>query len=198
VYKARQVGLNRFVALKMIRAGSAAFEAERTRFRAEAEAIARLRHPNILQVYEIGEADGQPYLALEYVDGGTLAQRLVEATLPPTRAAELTRTLARALHETHRAGILHRDLKPSNVLLTGDGAPKVSDFRLARLIDRDSKLTQTGAVLGTPAYMAPEQAGGRNEDLGPATDVYALGAILYESLTGRPPFRGATPLETLG
>ena len=197
VYQARQVGLNRFAVLKMIRAGAYASLAERDRFRAEAETVARLQHPNIVQIYEVGATDGQPYLALEFVDGGSLAQQLNGAPLPARQAAELVMTLARAVHAAHQRGIIHRDLKPANVLLGRDGTPKIADFGLAKRLDNALSQTQTGAILGTPSYMAPEQAEGKNRAVGPATDVYALGAILYECLTGRPPFLGTTLLETL-
>ena len=197
VYKARQIGLNRLVALKMILSGDHAGEAERKRFMVEAEAAARLRHPNIVQIFEVGEAAGLPFFSLEFVDGGSLAGRLGGTPWRPRRSAGLIETLARAVHAAHRAGIVHRDLKPANVLLTAEGQPKITDFGLAKKLDAADGPTQTGAVVGTPSYMAPEQAGDRAGVIGPATDVYALGAILYESLTGRPPFRAATPLDTV-
>jgi WD40 repeat protein len=196
VYQARHIRLDRHVALKMILAGGHAGEAERERFRVEAQAIARLQHPNIVQVHEVGEHDGLPYFSLEFCPGGSLARKLDGTPLPPAEAATLVETLARAMHVAHQKGILHRDLKPSNVLLAEDGTPKVTDFGLAKKLDEDSR-TATGAVMGTPSYMAPEQAGGRTGELGPGCDVYALGAILYEALTGRPPFRAATPLDTI-
>ncbi len=196
VYKARDVRLKRLVALKMILAGAHARPEERDRFRREAEAVARLQHPNVVHVYEVGEQDGRPFLALEYVGGGSLAERLGGKPQPADEAARLVRALALAVHAAHRQGIVHRDLKPANVLLAEDGTPKVTDFGLAKRLD-EAGLTQTGAVLGTPSYMAPEQAVGDSRGVGPHTDVYALGAILYELLTGRPPFEGATLLETL-
>ncbi|HZT81907.1 MAG TPA: protein kinase, partial [Gemmataceae bacterium] len=222
VYQARQLGLDRVVALKMILAGAHAGREERARFRAEAEAVARLQHPNIVQVFEVGEQDGRPFLALEYVAGGSLAQQLTGAPLPARAAAGLVETLARAMHYAHERGIVHRDLKPANVLLASGGrlagggrkppdagdasgglrppladcTPKITDFGLAKRTDGAGQ-TQTGAVLGTPSYMAPEQADGRAREVGPAADVYALGAILYECLTGRPPFRGESALATL-
>jgi hypothetical protein len=197
VYKARQVRLKRLVALKMIRTGSHAGPEELARFQREAEAVARLQHPHIVQIYEIGEQDHLPYFSLELVEGGSLAARLAGKALPAEQAARLAETLARAVHAAHQRGIVHRDLKPGNVLMTADGLPKVADFGLAKLLDTDAGQTQSGAVLGTPSYMAPEQAAGKGQEMGPRVDVYALGAILYELLTGRPPFRAATPLETL-
>jgi WD40 repeat protein len=167
------------------------------RFLAEAEAAARLRHPHIVQIYALGEHDGRPYLELEYIEGGSLAQRLDGTPWPPPRAAELIATLAGAVEAMHARGVVHRDLKPANVLLEADGTPKVADFGLAKALGADSGLTGTEEILGTPSYMAPEQAQCKAREVGPGADVYALGAILYELLTGRPPFRGASPLETL-
>ncbi len=197
VFKARDTRLKRLVALKMILVGDYAGPEQLARFRAAAEAVARLRSPGIVQVYEVGEQAGRPYMALELVEGGTLAQRLGGTPLPPAEAARVVRALAVAVEHAHQCGVLHRDLKPANILLTPDGQPKVSDFGLAKLLDEDAARTQTGAVLGTPSYMAPEQAAGRVHELGPATDVYALGTILYEALTGRPPFKAPTMIETL-
>src|SRR2546423_12177367 len=196
VYKAKQDGLNRLVALKMVLSGAHAGPSERERFRTEAEAAAALQHPNIVQIYEVGEQDGHPYCALEFCPGGSLADRLRGNPLPPREAARLIEQIARGVHCAHAAGIVHRDIKPGNVLLTADGTPKVTDFGLAKRTG-GSDLTATGAILGTPAYMAPEQAQGHGKDAGPAADLYALGAILYECLTGGPPFRAATPLDTL-
>ncbi len=195
VYQARHLTLNRLVALKMILAGGHAGEHELARFRSEAQAVARLHHPNIIQIFEVGES-GQPYFSLEFCEGGSLAQQLDGTPLPPVKAAELVEMLAKAMDAAHRAGIVHRDLKPANILLTADGTPKVTDFGLAKQFDVGGQ-TASGAVLGTPSYMAPEQAGGKGKTVGPAADVYALGAILYELLTGRPPFKAATPLETV-
>jgi WD40 repeat protein len=195
VYQARQVRLKRLVALKMIKTGDQAGDAELARFRVEAEAVARLQHPNIVQIYEVGEHQGQPFCALEYVSGGTLAARLDGTPLPPREAAVLIQALAQAIGAAHEKGIVHRDLKPGNVLLTENGAPKITDFGLAKRLDEDAKQTTTGAIMGTPTYMAPEQALGLK--VGPLADVYALGTIFYELLTGQPPFKGATVLDTL-
>jgi serine/threonine protein kinase len=192
VYRARQIGLKRTVALKMIRTGVHAGPQERARFRVEAEAVASLSHPHIIQIHEFGEWEGVPYLAMELAEGGSLAGRLAGGPLPAAEAAALVETLARAVQFVHDRGLIHRDLKPANVLLTGDGVAKLADFGLAKRLDQDQGLTRTRAVLGTASYMAPEQAAGDTQALGPAADVYALGAILYEVLTGRPPFRAAT------
>jgi hypothetical protein len=228
VYKARQVGLNRVVALKMIRAGAAASAEERARFRTEAEAVARLQHPNVIQIYEVGEQQGRPYFVLELVEGGTLAQHLAGTPQPVRESAALMETLARAMHAAHQRGIVHRDLKPANILLQipntkcpisnvqppmpyggtappgtlvighwALGIPKIADFGLAKFLDGGAGQSTTGAPVGTPSYMAPEQARGQKSSIGPATDVYALGAVLYELLTGRPPFRAETALSTL-
>jgi tRNA A-37 threonylcarbamoyl transferase component Bud32 len=197
VYQARQQGLNRLVALKMILAESQARPEHIARFRAEAEAVARLNHPHIVQIHEIGETNGRPFISLEYLEGGTLARQLDGAPQPSPRAAELVCILAGAVHAAHACNVVHRDLKPSNVLLTADGQPKIADFGLAKHLDQEPVHTQTGAIVGTPCYMAPEQASGQARDIGPAADVYALGAILYEALTGCPPFRGETMLDTL-
>jgi WD40 repeat protein len=202
VYQARHQALGRSVALKMILSGGHASVEERKRFRTEAETIARLQHPHIVQVYEIGEHEGRPFLALEFCGGGNLDQHLRGTPLPPGEAAPLVEVLARAVQAAHDKGIVHRDLKPANVLLTvPDSAtqrpvPKIVDFGLAKKLGETSQ-TSTGAVLGTPSYMAPEQASGDSRSIGPATDIYALGAILYECLTGRPPFKAATAVDTL-
>jgi WD40 repeat protein len=197
VYRARHVGLDRVVALKVLLGGSHAGTAERDRFRREAQAIARLQHAHIVQVYDVGEHFGLAYLALEFVSGGSLSDRLDGRPWAPRAAAELVERLAGAVEAAHRRGIIHRDLKPANVLLGADGVPKVTDFGLAKHLDVETSLTPTGAVVGTPGYMAPEQAAGKTHEIGPGADVYGLGAILYELLTGRPPFRGKTPVETV-
>jgi eukaryotic-like serine/threonine-protein kinase len=197
VYQARQLGLNRIVALKMVLAGANASPQSLARFRSEAESVAQLAHPSIVQIYEIGEQDGCPYLALEYVSGGSLAQHLDGTPIAPRPAAELVLALARAVQHAHERGVVHRDLKPANVLLLANGTPKITDFGLAKRADANQAHTQTGALLGSPTYMAPEQASGATDKIGPATDIYALGVILYELLTGRPPFRGASLIETI-
>jgi eukaryotic-like serine/threonine-protein kinase len=215
VYKARQKSLNRLVALKVILGAGHAGADQLARFRAEATAAAQLQHPNIVQVFEVGEHEGQPFFSLELVDGGSLADRLRGEPQPPRDAADLVRTLAVAVHHAHERGVVHRDLKPANVLLTGDRSqesgvskdltltpvswlrsPKVTDFGLAKQRAAESHLTASGAILGTPSYMAPEQAAG-DKAVGPSADVYALGAILYECLTGRPPFRAAAVMDTV-
>jgi WD40 repeat protein/tRNA A-37 threonylcarbamoyl transferase component Bud32 len=196
VYKARQKHLNRVVALKMVLAGGRAGAEELTRFLAEAEAIAAVQHPGIVQVFDFGTCGGLPYFSMELCEGGSLADRLAGNPLPAAEAARLVEQVARAVGAAHEAGIVHRDLKPANVLLDDRGQPKVGDFGLAKRIEVGPGLTQTGAVIGSPSYMAPEQARG-SKDVGPAADVYALGAILYECLTGRPPFKAATVYDTL-
>jgi WD40 repeat protein len=197
VYRARQVRLNRPCALKMILAGAHATPEAAARFLAEAAAIAKLQHHHIVQIHHIGEAEGLPFFELELLPGGSLDQKLDGTPWPPGRAAHLAEQLARGIAAAHALGVVHRDLKPANVLLAADGAPKITDFGLAKALDSESGLTRSEAILGSPSYMAPEQAGGKTKGAGPAADVYALGAILYELLVGRPPFRGATILETL-
>lgn len=221
VYKARHLQLNRVVALKMLLGGPQAGPEEVVRFLAEAEAIARVRHPHIVQVYAVGKHEGVPYIALEYLEGGSLDKKLHGLPLAANEQARLVATLARAIEHAHQAGIVHRDLKPANVLLAvGSGewvvgsnekssssppaaqcpllmVPKITDFGLARRVEGGGGLTKTGDVMGTPAYMAPEQARGKIQEISPAVDIYALGAIIYELLAGRPPFRGETVFETL-
>ncbi|MBA4191852.1 MAG: hypothetical protein C0467_28060 [Planctomycetaceae bacterium] len=196
VYRAQHLALKRMVALKMIGGAGYISQNDLTRFRIEAEALARLQHPNIVQVYEVGEHDGLPFFSLELVTGGTLAEKLNRTPQPAIEAARVVEQLARAVTTAHAAGIIHRDLKPGNVLLTANGTPKITDFGLAKLVGTDSGQTRTGQVMGTPSYMAPEQAAGLSE-VGPTADVYALGAILYDMLTGRPPFQDDTVLGTL-
>ncbi len=196
VYQARQTELGRVVSLKMVLAGLMAAPAEVQRFRAEALAAARLDHPNIVPMYEVGEHQGLPFFTMKYIEGGSLAQHLERLSGDVRAAVRLVAQVARAVHHAHQRGIIHRDLKPANILLDPAGGPHVTDFGLAKRTDGDSGLTATGAILGTPSYMAPEQAAGKKE-ITTAVDVYALGAILYECLTGRPPFRGDTPVETL-
>jgi tetratricopeptide (TPR) repeat protein len=222
VYKARQKNLNRIVALKMVLAGAHADPKELARFRREAEAVAHLQHPNIVQIYEVGEHGGLPFFSLEYVDGGGLDKALAGKPQPVRPAAALVQTLAGAVHYAHEQGIVHRDLKPANILLTSApraatggttthllgrndnplaaaeyGQPKVTDFGLAKRLDTEGTLSPTGAIVGTPSYMAPEQAAAGRRPIRPAVDIYALGAILYEMLTGRPPFQAETPMDTL-
>jgi serine/threonine protein kinase len=227
VYKARHEQLRRFVALKMFEPGHVPSEREVLRFRTEAEAVARLQHPNIVQIFEIGARDGLPFIALELVEGGTLADRLRRLPFAPRAAAELLETLARAVHHAHEQGIVHRDLKPANVLFAAPptegrtagaqpslvsegraagghpswGTPKITDFGLAKVLEEDAAIrrdaTRTGEPLGTPRYMAPEQAAAQHADIGPATDIYALGTVLYECLTGQVPFVAASVIDTL-
>src|SRR6516225_507485 len=197
VYKARQRGLNRWVALKMVLAGAHAGAAQLARFHTEAEAVARLQHPNIVQIYDVGELDGLPYFSLEFIDGPSLDQKIHRQAQPPREAADLTETLARAMHYAHENGIIHRDLKPANVLMTSDGKPKITDFGLAKRLEEDSSQTKSGTLMGTPSYMAPEQARGEVKDVGRLADVYSLGAMLYELITGRPPFLASTAMDTI-
>jgi serine/threonine-protein kinase len=195
VYRAWQASLAREVALKMILRGQFASQADRERFEAEARAAAKLDHPGIVPVYEVGEIDSRPYFSMKFVRGETLAQRLAEGPLSSREAARVLAAVARAIHFAHMRGVLHRDLKPSNILLDEHGEPHVTDFGLAKQISDAVTVTKTGAVLGTPAYMAPEQAAGLRGQLGPRSDVYSLGVILYHMLTGRPPFQAASPAE---
>lgn len=197
VYKARQRGLKRLVALKMLLAGAHASEAHMARFQAEAEAVAQFQHPNIVQIHQVGQHEGLPFFSLEFVEGGSLEQELKRQPQPPETAARHAETLARAMAYAHQHGVIHRDLKPANVLIAQDGTLKITDFGLARRLESDSRQTASGTIMGTPNYMAPEQAAGRTDDIDERADVYALGAILYEMLTGRPPFQGASVLDTL-
>ncbi len=197
VYKARHKKLNRVVALKMVLSGAHAGQDQLARFYTEAEAVARLQQPNIVQIYEVGEHGGLPYFSLEYVDGGSLAERVGGKPQPIDEAAKTVELLARAMAYAHGKGIVHRDLKPANVLLSKDGLPKITDFGLAKRLESDASQTKSGTLMGTPNYMAPEQARGDVRDVGPLADVYALGVILYEMLTGRTPFLGASILDTL-
>ena len=197
VYLARRILLNRLCAVKMILDGASADAETSIRFLGEAETVARLRHPNIVQLHDFGRAGEVPFVELEYLAGGSLDQALDGTPWPAAKAAALIAPLARAVAEAHRLGIVHRDLKPANVLLTGEGIPKIGDFGLAKSLATDSALTRSGLVVGSPCYMAPEQAECGARDLGPETDIYSLGAILYELVTGRPPFKAATVFQTL-
>jgi eukaryotic-like serine/threonine-protein kinase len=222
VYKARHRRLRRLVALKMVLAGAHVGQVGLARFRAEAEAVAKLLHPNIVQIFETGEHEGRPFFSLEYVEGGSLDQRINKSPTSPRGAARLVETLARTMEVAHQRGIVHRDLKPANILLSNldsqssmqrfresdssslpedhwsrTTVPKIADFGLAKRTDDDSSQTQSGAILGTPSYMAPEQAGGKTHEIGPAVDIYALGAILYELLVSRPPFKAGNPIDTV-
>jgi eukaryotic-like serine/threonine-protein kinase len=196
VYKARHLKLNRSVAIKMMLAGLYAGPSERARFMREAEAMASLRHEHIVQVHDVGEFEGLPYFTMEFIEGGNLAQELAGMPQPARQAAELVATLAEAVQVAHQSGIIHRDLKPANILLTDHDTPKIADFGLARRVEGGPHLTLSGARVGTPSYMAPEQAIGKSGAIGPSADIYSLGAILYETLTGRPPFRAETVIET--
>jgi serine/threonine-protein kinase len=201
VSRAREVNRGRVVALKRILRGAEATSQDIERFRVETQAASRLAHPNVVPVFHVGECDDQPFFTMQYVEGTTLARKLVDGPMPAADAARLLVPVCRAIHYAHERGVIHRDLKPSNILIDLQGHPYVSDFGLARRIDVDPSLTPSGALLGTPSYMAPEQAGhpsaGGQSAVGPASDVYSLGAILYHMLTGRPPFQAATPAETI-
>lgn len=197
VYKARQISLDRTVALKMILRGTMASEDDLSRFRAEAAAAAQLSHAAIVPVYEVGQHEGHSYFSMKCIEGQTLSQRLADGPLPPREAARILAEVARAIVAAHQNGVLHRDIKPSNILIDEDGQPHVTDFGLAKRVEGDQSLTRTGAILGTPSYLAPEQAAGNRGMIGPATDVYGLGAVLYQMLTARPPFQASTPLDTV-
>ena len=197
VYKARQLNLNRLVALKMVLAGAHAGPVALARFHNEAQAVASLKHPDIVQIHDVGRAGGLPYLCLEFIDGGSLTPPIEGRPQDCRQAASTIHILARAIHAAHVQGIVHRDLKPANILLTADGRPKITDFGLAKRLGDDTAQTRSGIVVGTPDYMAPEQASGQAGDADPSVDQHALGAILYELLTGRPPFRGSTSSDTI-
>jgi hypothetical protein len=201
VSRAREVARGRIVALKRLLRGPESSAQDVERFRVEAMAASRLAHPYIVPVFQVGECDGQPYFTMQFIEGTTLARKLAEGPLPAMDAARLLVPVCKAVHYAHEHGVLHRDLKPSNILIDREGNPYVSDFGLAKRIDVDPSLTPSGALVGTPSYMPPEQAGSlgpaRRAPLGPASDVYSLGAILYHMLTGRPPFQAATPIETM-
>jgi serine/threonine-protein kinase len=197
VYRAWQPNLQRHVAVKLILRGTLASADELSRFQAEAEAAGRLQHPHIVPIYEVANHDGQCYFSMQLVEGETLAEKLADGPLPAREAVRLIATVARAIHYAHTQGIVHRDLKPANILIDAVGEPHVTDFGLAKQLDAGTSLTRTGAVLGTPAYMAPELASGDRGSVGPASDVYSLGTILYALLTGRPPFQGPSPVDTV-
>ena len=197
VYKARQKGLERFVAVKMILASHLASDEHVRRFQDEAKAAARMQHSNIVHIHDVGQEHGQHYFAMEYIEGESLAEPIAAGAIDTETAVQVTMAVARAVDHLHSQGIVHRDLKPSNILIDADGQPHVTDFGLAKFFGGDSQNTASGVITGTPSYMAPEQAGGRSRDIGPAADIYSLGAILYEMLTGRPPFREENPLDTL-
>ena len=197
VFKARQISLNRPVALKLLKSDILATDDERQRFQNEAEAVALLDHPHIVPIFEVGQHEGRQYFSMKLVSGPGLETKLADFATDPKAAARLVKTTAEAVHHAHQRGILHRDLKPSNVLLDDRGEPYVTDFGLAKRVEADSELTVSGAILGTPAYMAPEQASGRRGAVTTATDIYGLGAILYALLTSRAPFRGDSVVEIL-
>lgn len=197
VYQARQHSLRRNVAIKMLLRREFASPDDLARFQAESTSAARLDHPHIVPVYEVGECQGQPYFSMKYVEGTTLADRLAAGPLSSREAAQLMAPICRAIHYAHQRGVLHRDLKPSNILLDRDGRPHVTDFGLAKRLTTDDTLTGTGMIVGTPSYMAPEQAAGNRGQIGPASDIYGLGTILYQAITGRPPFQAASPVDTV-
>jgi serine/threonine-protein kinase len=197
VYRAFQRGLGRSVALKMLIRGAVATPADLARFRSEVESAARLDHPGIVPILEVGEEEGHPYFTMRLVEGTTLARRLAKGPLPARESAALLAKVADAVHAAHAGGILHRDLKPSNILIDTNGEPHVSDFGLAKRLQSDESVTHSGAILGTPCYMSPEQAAGSRGAIGPASDIWSLGAILYQTLTLRPPFQAASPVDTL-
>ncbi|MEN6557907.1 MAG: serine/threonine-protein kinase, partial [Thermoguttaceae bacterium] len=197
VYEARQKGLDRSVAIKMILAGHLASPELVRRFQAEARAAARLRHSHIVAIHDVGQWNGQDYFAMEYVDGPSLAERIAAGPVDPSQAVRWVAAVARAVEHLHQHGVVHRDLKPSNILLDANEQPFVTDFGLAKIFAEQEDRTATGVIAGTPSYMSPEQAAGRPAEVGPASDVFSLGAILYELLTGTPPFHAESPLDTL-
>jgi len=197
VYRARQKSLDRTVAVKMLLRRDLATAADLNRFQSEAEAAARLDHPGIVSIFEVGECGGHPFYSMRFIEGTTFAKRLASGPVPPREAAAILVQVAEAVDAAHRRGVLHRDLKPSNILIDSAGTPHVSDFGLAKRIEEDRDVTHTGAILGTPCYMSPEQAAGSRGDVGPTSDVWSLGAILYQTLTGRPPFQASNPMDTL-
>ena len=197
VYRARQTSLDRTVAVKMLLRRDLASAADLVRFRSEAEAAARLDHPGIVSIFEVGEYGGHPFYSMRFIEGTTLAKRLAAGQVSAREAAATLAQVADAVDAAHHRGVLHRDLKPSNILIDASGTPHVSDFGLAKRIAEDQNVTHTGAILGTPCYMSPEQAAGSRGDVGPTSDVWSLGAILYQALTGRPPFQGSSPMDTL-
>ena len=197
VFRARQKSLNRIVALKVIRLGQWASKVHLKRFRLEAEAAARLEHPGIVPIHEVGERDGSCYFSMKFIEGGQLDEVVRRTPMSIRQAADLIAKVARTVHYAHGHGILHRDIKPGNILLDAKGEPHLTDFGLARLVESESSVTQTLDVLGTPSYMAPEQAVGNNEAISSVTDVYGLGAVLYQLLTGQPPFAGGATYETI-
>ncbi|MEO9591429.1 serine/threonine-protein kinase [Rhodopirellula bahusiensis] len=195
VFRARQRSLDREVAIKMILRGRLASDADLQRFMAEAAATASLDHPSIVPVYEVGDIEGRPFFSMQFIEGQTLSQRVASGPMAPREAARLVAQIARAVSVAHQAGILHRDIKPGNILIADDGRPMITDFGLAKQVGAKMDLTRTGMLVGTPAYMSPEQAGGRRGDIGPASDVYSLGCVLYFALTGRAPFVAESPME---
>ena len=197
VFRARQKSLNRTVALKVISLGQWASKAHLKRFRLEAEAAARLEHPGIVPIHEVGERDGQCYFSMKFIEGGQLDEVTKREPMSIRQAVELIAKVTRTVHYAHEHGILHRDIKPGNILLDQQGEPHLTDFGLARLVETESTVTRTMEVLGTPSYMAPEQAVGNNAAVAKATDVYGIGAVLYQLLTGQPPFAGGTTYETI-
>jgi serine/threonine-protein kinase len=198
VYKARDVALQRLVALKMVYHAGSGRDQQLARFEREARAVAQLQHPHIVQIFALGQHEGMPYFAMELMEGGSLSEKLRAGPFPVRESAQVVESLARAVHFAHQRGFIHRDIKPSNVLLTADGTPKITDFGLAKRFNyEDPVLTLQGAVVGTPAYMAPEQVKGHPDAIGPAIDVFGLGAMLYDLLTGQPPFRAPNVMETL-